>query len=356
MSLSSEDVIFLSRGTGVVAWYRCGSPAFYLGCDWVGLEGEPPALRVVTSLKRGGHGVPTLDRYKIIVLQQAQGPQWLAEIRRLQANGIVVLYEVDDYLHGVRRIASHRAREAFTAKKLRNYELCMSACDGIICSTEWLARKYRKFNPHTYVCANGIESKRYAELELPARKSLVIGWAGGEGHLEAVQAWLPAIQKILDEFEHTRFVSMGLPVAELVKRPRQTLGLPFIAIENFPAALTNFDLAIAPAGRGNFYAAKSDLRFLETGALGIPLVADPFVYDSVVDEETGLLAFTSAEAETALRRLVVDVDLRQKISHGVREYVLNERSIELGISKWEEAFVDVYDRVHGQGKPIQTTG
>ena len=356
MSLSSEDVLFVSRGTGVVAWYRCGSPSFYLGCDWVGIEGEPPGLRVVTSLKRGGHGVPDLTSYKIIVLQQVQGPQWLAEIRRLQANGVIVLYEVDDYLHGVRRIASHRARDAFTSKKLREYELCMGACDGMICSTEWLARRYHRYNAHPYVCQNGIESKRYAELELPARKVFNIGWAGGEGHLEAVKAWLPAVQNILHEFPHTRFISMGLPVADMIKRPTQALALPFIAIENFPAALTNFDIAIAPAGKGNFYAAKSDLRFLETGALGIPLVADPFVYSSVKDGETGLLATSVSQAEAALRRLVIDSELRQEISRTVREYVLKERSIEAGIDQWERVFVDVYDRVHGQSKSIQTTG
>lgn len=356
MSLSSEDVLFVGRGPGVVSWYRTGMPAFYLGCDWVGMVGAPSDLRVVTSLKRGGHGVPDLASYKIVVLQQVRGAEWAAEIRRLQAEGILVLYEVDDYLHGVRKIPSHRAREAYTPSKLREYELCMSVCDGVICSTEWLAKRYRRHNPHTYVCRNGIESKRYAALHPPARTVLNIGWAGGEGHLEAVKQWLPAIETMLDEFPHARFISIGLPVADLLRRPKQTLALPFISIENFPAALCNFDLAIAPAGKSNFYAAKSDLRFLETGALGIPLVADPFVYGSIQDGLTGLLAYTPYEAEVALRTLILNPQLREAISRAAREYVLAERSIESGIEQWERVFIDVYDRVHGHSKSVSATG
>jgi glycosyltransferase involved in cell wall biosynthesis len=354
VGLSSEDVLFVSRGSGVVAWYRCGAPAFYLGCDWIGLEGRPPNLTLVTSLKRGGHQPPDLASYKIIVLQQVQGSEWLKEIKQLQARGICVLYEVDDYLHGVHKIPSHRAKEAFSAKRLREYELCMYACDGLIVSTEWLAKHYRRFNSHVYVCCNGIEARRYRDLRLPERKSLNIGWAGGEGHLEAVTRWLPAVGKILDEFPHTRFLSMGLTVASQLKRPKQAACLPFISIENFPAALTNFDLAIAPAGRGNFYAAKSDLRFLETGALGIPLVADPFVYGTSIEHGvTGLLADTSEQVETDLRRLIVNVEERQRISRAAREYVLSERSIENEVSQWENAFTDVYDRVREQRKPVQ---
>ena len=356
MGLSSEDVLFVSRGTGVVAWYRCGVPSFYLGCDWIGLEGRPPITTLVTSLKRGGHGPTDLEQYKIIVLQQVQGQEWMKEIKRLQESGICVLYEVDDYLHGVRKISSHRAKEAFSAKKLKEYELCMGVCDGIIVSTEWLARRYRRHNPHVYLCRNSIEGRRYAELRLPERKSLNIGWAGGEGHLEAVTRWLPAVGQILDEFPHTRFLSMGLTVARRLGRPKQTAELPFISIENFPAALCNFDLAIAPAGRGDFYAAKSDLRWLETGALGIPLVADPFVYRGVEHGVTGLLAETPEEVAEGLRRLVVDAGLRRRIADTVRERILTERTIEIGIDQWEKAFVDVYDRVHGESKPIQKTG
>jgi glycosyltransferase involved in cell wall biosynthesis len=343
MNLTSEDVLFVGRGPSVVSWYRTGMPAFNLGCDWMALEGKPPNLRMVASLKRGGHVPSKLDRYKIVILQQVAGSEWLREIRRLQNKGVKVVYEVDDYLHGVRKVKSHRAREAFSKKRLAEFELCMRVCDAIIVSTQRLKRLYGKFNPHVYVCRNFIEERRY-RFELPERKMINIGWAGGEGHLEAVQAWLPAIGAILEEYPETRFVSMGLPVADLLDRHEQAISLPFISIENFPAALTNFDLAIAPAGRGAFYAAKSDLRWLETGALGIPLVADPFVYGDLEHDVTGIVAETAGDVVEGLKLLIEDADKRKKISENVRKHVLEERSIEPGVSQWENVFISVADQ------------
>lgn len=343
MALSSEDVLFVGKSRGVVSWYRTGMPSFYLGCDWAGMEGKPPHLRLVTSLKRGGHTPPRFDDYRIVVLQQPAGREWFHEIKRLQKKGIRVIYEVDDYLHGVRKIPSHRSKAAYSKKLLPDYELCMRGCDAMIVSTDWLAKEYRRFNPNVHVARNSIEGKRYRKFQVPARPYVNIGWAGGEGHLEAVRAWLPAIGRILDDYEHVRFLSMGLPVADMLKRPGQAVALPFIGIENFPAALTSFDIAIAPAGRGGFYAAKSDLRFLETGALGIPLVADPFVYKDVIDTKTGILADDANSAEAALRGLIESADWRQKIGSDARDYVLNNRSIETGIEQWEKIFVEVWD-------------
>ena len=343
MNLSSSDVLFVGKGTGVVSWYRTGLPAFHLGCDWAGMAGVPGHLDLMTSLKRGGHTAPIFEDYKIIVLQQVAGPRWLQAIRYLQGLGIKIIYEVDDYLHGVAKVKGHRAKQAFTPKLLKDYELCMSAADAMICSTDWLARKYRKFNPNTHVCINSVDTRVY-QYELPERDTINIGWAGGEGHMESVRAWLPAIERILDEHEQARFISIGLPVAGLLKRPTQAVALPFISIENFPAALTNFDIAIAPAGRGNFFAAKSDLRFLETGALAIPLVADPFVYKDIEDGATGLLA---ENAEEAYERLKIYIELpksRKADGDRARKFVREYRDIMKGIEQWERVFVKVWDQ------------
>jgi hypothetical protein len=40
----------------------------------------------------------------------------------------------------------------------------MKACDAMIVSTPWLAKRYRRFNPRIYVCKNSIEGKRYGRF------------------------------------------------------------------------------------------------------------------------------------------------------------------------------------------------
>jgi glycosyltransferase involved in cell wall biosynthesis len=343
MILRSEDVLFVGKGKDVVPWYRTGMPSFHLGCDWVGVLGEPGGLKLETSLKRGGQTMPDFESYKIIVLQQVAGKKWLRQITDWQRKGIKVIYEVDDYLHGVRKVKGHIAAKGYTQKRLKDFELCMRVCDAMIVSTEWLAEKYRKFNSRVYVCRNSIEGTRYRRFRLPERQTINVGWAGGVGHQESIERWLPAIQNILDSYEDVRFVSIGLPAADWVRRPRQAFAIPFTSIENFPAVLCNFDIGIAPAGRNTFFMAKSDLRWLETGALGIPLVADPFVYKDIRDHDTGYLAETPEEAQARLEALIEDETLRSLIGQGARDHVLRYRSIEQGIEQWERVFVAVWD-------------
>ena len=327
----------------MVPWYRTGMPAFHLGCDWAGVIGEPGELLMETSLKRGGHTMPEFDAYKMIVLQYVSGAKWLKQIRDWQAKGIKVIYEVDDFLHGVRKVKNHQAAKAYSASKLREFELCMRACDAMIVSTDWLAHRYSRYNENIYVCKICIEGSRHRRLELPQRKTINVGWAGGVGHAEPVEMWTPAIQSILDRYPRARFVSIGYNAAEMIERPKQAVHIPFTSIENFPAALCNFDIAIAPAARNNFFAAKSDLRWLETGALGIPLVADPFVYGEIEHKKTGWLANNPAAAVDGIEAFVQNPALRREIGAAAQKKILGERSIEHGLAQWEQVFVAVYD-------------
>ena len=56
--------------------------------------------------------------------------------------------------------------------------------------------------------------------------------------------------------------------------------------------MTLFDIAIAPSAENNLFRGKSDLRWLEASALGIPLVAHPDVYPEIEDGVTGVHART----------------------------------------------------------------
>ena len=54
--------------------------------------------------------------------------------------------------------------------------------------------------------------------------------------------------------------------------------------------MSTFDVALAPSGNNNLFRGKSDLRWLEASALGIPVVGDPAVYPEIEDGITGSAA------------------------------------------------------------------
>ena len=98
--------------------------------------------------------------------------------------------------------------------------------------------------------------------------------------------------------------------------------------------MSNFDVALAPAARTSFFRAKSDLRWLEASALGIPVVADPGVYPDIEHGVTGLHAATPSEAAEHLHALAGSRELRERIGAAAREHVTRARRIEVVAEEW----------------------
>jgi glycosyltransferase involved in cell wall biosynthesis len=119
------------------------------------------------------------------------------------------------------------------------------------------------------------------------------------------------------------------------------VGLPWGPIETYPAAMSSFDIALAPAAHTPFFRGKSDLRWLEASALGIPTVADPWLYRSVEDGVTGLHAATPQQAREAILALVDDAALRERIGAAARAYVREHRCIQAVAPQWERALAGV---------------
>jgi glycosyltransferase involved in cell wall biosynthesis len=331
--------LFVGRGNSGVCWYRCALPATTLGADWLGVVGEPGSLRRLT----GSWDLP-LDEdawtgYDVVVLQLVHGAGWLRRIGELQRAGVTVLYEIDDDLRGVAAEPGHEFARLFPPQRLRAHEAAIRACDGVICSTQALAERLADLHAHRVVCTNGIDLGRYP-YPLPQRDSVTIGWAGGTGHERAMRPWMPVIADVLEARRAARFRTVGQPYGlELAERfgSERASAMRFAALDTYPAAMAAFDVALAPAAPSAFFTAKSDLRFLEAAALGLPVVADPVVYPAIVHGSTGLHAATPDEAREHLLALVDDPSLRGELGSAARAYVERERAMPVAARQWERA-------------------
>jgi glycosyltransferase involved in cell wall biosynthesis len=335
--------LFVARGNGGICWYRVALPATALGADWIAVHGKPPELDVLAGVTQAE---VDFGAYDVVVLQQPLGREWLREIRDMQAAGVVVLFEIDDYLQSVRKIDTHELRGHLDKQWLRDAELNMRIVDGVICSTPYLAKRYRSFNDRLWVCPNGLDLKRYSYART-ARPYVTVGWAGGVGHVASMQRWLPAVAAVLRARSDVRFSTVGSAFAdELVDEfgPERCRSLPFAPLEMYPASMSTFDVALAPSGNNNLFRGKSDLRWLEASALGIPVVGDPAVYGELEDGVTGLAASTPEEAEQAILALVDDADRRRALGAAARAYVAEHRRIEVVAERWAEVLREVADR------------
>jgi glycosyltransferase involved in cell wall biosynthesis len=340
--------IFVGNGKSGVAWYRCALPAMYLDVDWVGAAGAPGDLRFVTGLTEHQLAPADLLDYDVVVLQQPSTPAWCELIGKLQAAGVTVLFEIDDYIQVIHKLPDHPQARHFGPEVVHWYEECMRAADGVICSTEWLAERYRRFNPRVWVCRNGLDLGRY-DLTRPRRPGVAIGWAGGAGHLHGALPWLKEVAVVMEERPETRFVSVGTQYANSFSErfgPARGLSVGWAPLDSYPASMTMFDIAIAPAGKTHFFRGKSDLRWLEASALSIPVVADARVYTDIEHGVTGFHAHTAAEVRDTLRMLVDDADLRERVGADARAHVREHRDMRVMAGQWAATLREaVGDRV-----------
>lgn len=322
-------------------YYRCLLPAMAMGADWCGIMGEPPKLGVASSMIAKGTEMPNLmEDYDIVVIQQPAGDGWLRTIEAMHEHGVKVIFEIDDYLHGIKQVKGHGWAEGYDAKFLARVERAMAECDALIASTPYLKKKYRKFNPKAFVCQNGIDPKRY-DFERPSRDTVNIGWAGATGHFEAVQPWFATTGAIMRARPDTRFISIGEPYALAFQKElgeERGLAVPWAAIEQYPGAMTMLDIALAPGGHGGWWRGKSDLRWLEAGALGVPAIVNPTIYPEVMNGKTGMTATGQQQVAEALLALVDNPELREEIGRNVRHHVREKRSINVVVQQWLRVF------------------
>jgi hypothetical protein len=146
------------------------------------------------------------------------------------------------------------------------------------------------------------------------------------------------------EGDAVHFVSVGQRFADELAPEfgaERCISVPFTALDTYSASMTLYDIALAPAGDSSFYRGKSDLRWLEASAIGLPLVADPTVYPDIEHGVTGFHASTPAEMGEIVRELVDDEALRLRVGAAAKAYVTEHRSAQVAAEQWATVLREV---------------
>jgi hypothetical protein len=260
----------------------------------------------------------------------------------LQDQGVRTMMEVDDlYLYSPPRSVGSRGAWASTPEEGRktglmyNHEehrILTPQFDGIICSTESLAREYREFNDNIYVCPNSIDTADWHER--PDRKDDVfrIGYYGGSSHLHD---W-PLVKKALKWASRQK----GVEVVMLGFAPPGSSYRTYPWTDDLRAARENLytlDLGVAPLKQGRFSNGKSDIKAMEyamAGACPLMQQAEPYgpwkhMFPDLMIEDW----------EDAIRYCVKNQDECRDYAKMAKTYVLRERTIEKNVHLWKEAIL-----------------
>jgi glycosyltransferase involved in cell wall biosynthesis len=171
-----------------------------------------------------------------------------------------------------------------------------------------------------------------------------LGWVGTSGELDDLMLIRRFIVRILREFTNTQIVIIGDPRAYrlfdgLPENRRKYI--PLVADEEFPYLLSQTDVLMVPLRNLPQNKAMSDALLMQAGAKGIPWIASPMpaFRDWMAG---GILCESLEEWHLNLRYLVMDADLRNKLSKAGRE-AARTREMEYVGKSWMDVIHQLTD-------------
>ena len=224
------------------------------------------------AISTGLMHVTDVERYSpdTIILQRQIGDERIEAMQRMQRfSSAFKVYELDDYLPNVPLKSAHRAH--MPKDILRSLRKGLSFVDRFIVSTEALAEAFKGVHDEIVVVENRLPMTWWQGLQTQRSQGSKprVGWAGGAGHTGDLELIADVVRDLADEVE---WVFFGMCPDKL--RPYVHEFHDGVAIADYPAKLAslNLDLGLAPLEVNLFNECKSNLRLLEFGVCGIPVV------------------------------------------------------------------------------------
>lgn len=229
------------------------------------------------TLSMGLLQVTDLERYApdVVVLQRQIGEERLDAMRRIKRfSRAFKVYELDDYLPNLPLKSVHR--DQMPRDILKSLRRGLEFVDRFVVSTQPLAEAFAGLHGDIRVIENRLPVKWWKGLQSLRRRGRKprVGWAGGISHRGDLDLIVDVVKELADEVE---WIFFGM-CPDKIRRYVHEVHVG-VEIEKYPAALASLDLdlALAPVEQNLFNECKSNLRLLEYGACGFPVVCSDLV-------------------------------------------------------------------------------
>ncbi len=212
--------------------------------------------------------------------------------------------------------------------------------DRVVVSTQPLFDFVKELTDEVRLVPNSLRDDLWAHLSSQRRvgKKPRVGWAGAQQHKGDLAIISEAVKQTANEVE---WVFFGMCPDEI--RPYVTEYHQFeVGVEAYPAKLAslNLDLAVAPLQQHPFNEAKSNLRLLEYGVLGLPVVCtDIYPYRTDNAPVTRVANETGAWVQ-AIRERVHDLDATAKEGDALQQWVRQRYLLSHHLDAWFKALTD----------------
>ncbi|MER3545234.1 MAG: hypothetical protein C4311_11700 [Chloroflexota bacterium] len=308
------------------------------------------ALNEVSYLETG-----PIDWADVVIFQRIAGPPTMLQVlERAQRRGALTIYEIDDNLLETPPLNPNYAYYHDSATRGVMIPL-MARVDALTVSTTPLMEQLRQYNETIRVIPNFVDLELFPERVAPnpPGSPTIVGFAGTKTHAEDFKVAIPAIRRVLREFPGQaifRFLAFVPPELEGLPGVEFWEGTPDLRAFAQLMQRSGFDFALAPLKDNDFNRAKSDLKFLEYGALGIPgLFSNVHPYaDAVVHGHNGFIVSpdTSEAWYEAIVYMLTHPDERRRMADNAFAEVRQRRSLQGNIMRWYHTYMALWEQKH----------
>ncbi|QLF92471.1 glycosyltransferase [Pseudomonas sp. ABC1] len=281
-----------------------------------------------------------LERYTpdVILLQRQVGEAQQEALRRIKDfSKAFKVFELDDYLPNLPLKSIYR--QHMPKDILRSLRRSLGHVDRFVVSTQPLAEAFSGLHRDIRVIENRLPLDWWLGLRSERRTGSKprVGWAGGVGHTGDLELIVDVVRELAEEVE---WVFFGMCPDSL--RPyihEFHVGVP---IHQYPAMLAglNLDLALAPVEQNLFNECKSNLRLLEYGACGFPVIcSDVRCYQ---DDRLPVMRVKNRFKDwvDAIRAHIHDLDAAANAGDALRAAVQRDWMLEGGnLEDWRKAWL-----------------
>lgn len=280
-------------------------------------------------------------------------------IKYAKARGTIVVYDTDDLIFsesGADYLKRINRGWYTSSKEINPYRQAMSLCDVILVSVPFLALQAKQFHADVRVIRNAL-SNEYFQIADNVYKSrtrkqkeeeVTIAYlSGSSSHDYDFKLVEQSLLELLSTDSRVRVLLVG-PLnysLEFLNFDRFT-HMTFVDYSNFPKLFYDIDINLISLETDQpFCQAKSELKYIEAGACGIPSVVSPTeVFSEIIkDKSNGILVKNENWVE-AIRYLIDNPSRRAELGNAARNHIVSDYSPTSRAKEWEGLVCDITNR------------
>lgn len=290
-------------------------------------------------------------------------------MKRLQDKGVKLVLEFDDNVFQVNPYSPHYldyGTEEYTDEatgiqiwkdgvggfsleanrnRLESIKEGARMVDLITVTQPILADVFREFNPNVVCLPNCVDPSKWQKLPLKREKDEIrLFWQGGCSHFIDWLHLTNVLPRVMAKYPQVMIVIMGqLYDGTLKDVPKDRIEHhKWVHFEAYPLKVATLDpdIALIPLDDNHFNACKSNIKWVEMAAMGVPAVVSAVSpYKEAYDGKNMVMVDNDDESWfQGICTLIDDAVLRASIGGAAQKTVYEHYDINKEYSQWRDAY------------------